>query len=185
VAPLDVAVTASASVTVDGAKAVAYSSQLPFKLSALELTLSGAKPEPSPQGPAISSTVALTNAPHARLRPPAGARHEVRLGLLAALVLCAGTTIVVWPASTASGDGAAEGPVVRTQAVGIHVASSTTQIRVADRAALEQVARHLSGTIVEGDDGWEGVVGRDALYWAVTAGPALTDLAAPPPAKAA
>ncbi|HET9731198.1 MAG TPA: hypothetical protein VFP54_00860 [Acidimicrobiales bacterium] len=57
---------------------------------------------------------------------------------------------------------------MRTQAVGIHVADSTTQIQVADPAALTQIARNLGAAIIQGQDGWEGVCGADVLYWAVT-----------------
>jgi hypothetical protein len=60
---------------------------------------------------------------------------------------------------------------VRTEAIGIHVADSTTQIQLADPAALHHVARRLGVAIVQGQDGWECVCGPNVLYWAVTVQP--------------
>jgi hypothetical protein len=98
-APLDVTVTASALVSVDGAEAVAFTSQLPFRLTPLTLTLSGVKPSESPRGPVVSSTTALETTTHPTVRRSGAVPKQLGLVLLAALLLFGAATLVLWPAS--------------------------------------------------------------------------------------
>jgi hypothetical protein len=97
-----------------------------------------------------------------------GVSHQIKLGLLALLLLAVATTAVVWPSPGADDDDKSGNRLVRTSAVGIHVADSTTQIQLADLAALDQLARRLGVAIVQGQDGWQCVCGPNVLYWAVT-----------------
>ncbi|MDQ1361747.1 MAG: hypothetical protein QOJ44_2124, partial [Acidimicrobiaceae bacterium] len=40
-------------------------------------------------------------------------------------------------------------------------ATATSRIQVADRATLEPIARRLGGAIIQGDNGWQSVLGPD------------------------
>jgi signal peptidase I len=92
---IDIAVTGSGTITVGSATPAAYSTQLPLQLTPVELTLSGATPNPSPQGPAVVSTTRLI--PASPMHPSNGVSHEIRLALLALLLLAVAGTAVVWP----------------------------------------------------------------------------------------
>jgi signal peptidase I len=96
---LDVAVAASTSVSVHGAPPVAFTSKLPFRLTPLAMTLSGAEPAMSPQGPAVASTVALAPTPPAPVRPSGTTQDLMKFFLLAVLLLCGAATLVLWPES--------------------------------------------------------------------------------------
>ena len=94
-ATLDVTVIATASVSVDEADPVAFTLQLPFKLTPLTMALSGVKPGASSLGPVVSSTTAL-DAP----TPPRQSRstpNRFRLVLLAVLLVCVVATLLLWP----------------------------------------------------------------------------------------
>ncbi|MCU1461321.1 MAG: hypothetical protein JWO37_1396 [Acidimicrobiales bacterium] len=180
---LDVDVTASVDVSFNGAKPLLYSSHLPLQLSTLELTLSGVKPSPSPHGPAVTSTVALDPPSSLARHQPGTVPQQIRLGLLAALILCVGTTVVMWPPSAVSDDDRAGGGAQRVRAVGLQ-RSNTTRVQLADRAALERLAARVGCPIVDVDDGLSAVVTADSLYWvAPQALPA--ESGAPVPATAA
>lgn len=101
---IDVAVTGSGTITVGSATPSAYSAQLPLQITPLELTLSGAKVSPSPQGPAVISTTPLTPTVPAEVQRSNGVRREIRLGLLALLLLAVAATAVVWPSPGAADD---------------------------------------------------------------------------------
>jgi len=142
---IDVAVTASGTITVGSATPAAYSTQLPLQLTPVELTLSGATTGPSPLGPAVVSTTRLI--PASPMHHSNGVSHQIRLALLALLLLAVAGTAVVWPGPGAADDDDGS-RLVRTAAIGIHVADSTTQIQLADRTALHQVALRLGVAIV-------------------------------------
>lgn len=92
---LVVTVTGVATVSFDGAKPVTYKVRLPLSLSALELSMSGGTLTPTAFGPAIASTVALNKVPTPA--QPSSVPHEIRLGMLGALLLLIAATIVVIP----------------------------------------------------------------------------------------
>lgn len=156
---VDVIVSASVRVSVNGDKPVMYKSQLPFQLTALELSLSGAKPSPSSQGPAITSTSALGPTPPTD--QTGTALRQIRLGLFAALLLAVGAMVVLWPAGE---DDRAVRVAPRVRAVGLQN-PNTPRIQLADLTALEDLAECLGCPIVESDR-WEAAVTSDALYWA-------------------
>ena len=93
---IDVAVTASGTITVGSATPAAYSTQLPLQLTPVELTLSGATTNPSPQGPAVVSTTPRL-IPASPIHHSNGVSHQIRLALLALLLLAVAGTAVVWP----------------------------------------------------------------------------------------
>jgi hypothetical protein len=96
--PVNVAVTASTVVAVGSAKPVQYTSQLPFQLTTLELTMAGAKVSPSTHGLAVVSTSPLT--PTASVTHHSDAAHrDIRLDLLVLLLLAVAATAVIWPAT--------------------------------------------------------------------------------------
>jgi signal peptidase I len=137
--PINVAVTASAVVTVGSAKPVHYTSQLPFQLTNLEATMAGAKASSSTHGLAVVSTSPLT--PTASHGSTTGAAHrDIRLGLLALLLLAIAATAVIWPAT-------AEGATRDAEYTRIEVLESarpTNQTQLANWDALEQVAHRLA-----------------------------------------
>jgi hypothetical protein len=100
--PIKVAVTASAVVAVGSAKPVTYTSQLPLQLTTLELTMAGAKVTNSARGPAVVSTRPLSpNAATASQAHHSGpSSRDMRLGLLALVLLAIAATAVVWPAAS-------------------------------------------------------------------------------------
>jgi hypothetical protein len=75
---------------------------------------------------------------------------------------------MVWPTSEDPADDTAN-PVLRhARAVHIRLPASVTRVELADRSALEDLARGFDCPLVEGDDGWEGVLSGDVVYWART-----------------
>ncbi|HVL04700.1 MAG TPA: signal peptidase I [Acidimicrobiales bacterium] len=157
-------VIGSASVSVDGAKPVEYSSELPLKLSSTALTLDGVKPTATPDGPVVTSEKPLTPPPPPAPEPK-DPSSDLRKALLVALLAAVVITVVVWPES--DGD---KGPAT-IPAVDADLAD-TTRIRVADDAALETLATTVNEPIVEGEDGWKAVVTPSAIYWTGAALPA-------------
>lgn len=163
---ITVDVTGAATVTVGSAKPVDASFVLPLQLSAMVLSLgSSAKTEPTQQGPAVTSTTALTPAAPAPAKQSKSPASKIRLVLLILLLLSAAATAVVWPAGSGDDNKVV---VVRTPTLDIQIAESTTLIQVPDRRALIGVALNLGATLVQGDDGWEGVFAPNAVYWAIT-----------------
>ena len=133
--PVNVAVTASAVVAVGSAKPVRYTSQLPFQLTTLEATMAGAKVSSSTHGLAVVSTSPLTPTTAAAHNSDA-AHRDIRLGLLALLLLAVAATAVIWPtAADAAARDAAREPIKAFEST-----KPTTQSQLADRDALEQVA---------------------------------------------
>ena len=137
--PVNVAVTASVVVAVGSAKPVQYTSQLPFQLTTLEATMAGAKVSSLAHGPAVVSTSPLT--------PTAGAAHhsdaahrDIRLGLLALLLLAVAVTAVIWPTTADSPTPDAANQHIKVP----QSANSTNKAQSADREALEQVAHRLA-----------------------------------------
>jgi signal peptidase I len=164
--PIDIAVTASAVVGVGSAKPVTYTSRLPLQLTTLELSMSGTKVSSSAHGAGVVSTTSLSpTAPGAH--PSSPTYGDLRLGLLALLLLAIAATALVWPASSDEDARA----VTRVPSLAIELASTTNQVQVADHAALEQIARRLGAPIIQGPDGWEGVFGPESLYHATTPQP--------------
>jgi signal peptidase I len=93
---VDVVVDASVDLAVDGAKSKTYSFGLPFKLTAFALTMSGPAPTAARGGPALSWRTPV-GAPGAAPDGWARVGHQVREGLLAVFLLCAGATVVLAP----------------------------------------------------------------------------------------
>jgi len=155
---VNVTVKASADVSVGGAASIAYSSELPFKLTSTALTLDKVTPTVSPDGPAVISEKPLTPAPPAAPKPKDPSRG-LRTALLVALLALVMITVLIWPESAGDKAGAAT-----VQAVGADLGPAT-RIQVADHAALEALARSLNEPIVEGEDGWKAVVTPSAIYW--------------------
>jgi signal peptidase I len=137
--PVNVAVTASVVVAVGSAKPVKYTSQLPFQLTNLEATMAGAKVSASTHGLAVVSTSPLTpTASAAQHSDPV--HRDIRLGLLALLLLAVAATAVIWPAAA---DGATRDvPHERIEA--LESAKPTNQTQSAERDAREQVAHRLA-----------------------------------------
>jgi len=156
---LDVSITAAATGTVDGATPISYTSQLPLQLTPGALTLANVKLSLSPQGPALTSTVALTSTPSAAV-PTSHTPHQLRVGILVALILGVGAAVVAAPNSADN----SKRMITRTKAVGIHP-GHTTRIQLASPSALEQLAATLGCPIVEGDGGWQVALTPGALYW--------------------
>jgi len=137
--PVNVAVTASAVVAVGSAKPVRYTSQLPFQLTTLEATMAGAKVSSSTHGLAVVSTSPLTPTTAAAHHSDA-AHRDIRLALLALLLLAIAATAVIWPtADDAAARDAAQEPIKALES-----AKPTNQSQLADRDALEQVAQRLA-----------------------------------------
>jgi signal peptidase I len=99
---VDVIVSASVDLSVDHAKPVTHTSRLPFKLTAFALTMSGPAPTASPKGAGFSTTTPIGHRPTAP-DASAHARRQLRQGLLAALLLSVGTTVVLWPTTARPG----------------------------------------------------------------------------------
>ena len=138
--PVNVAVTASAVVAVGSAKPVRYTSQLPFQLTNLEATTGGAKVTASSHGLAVVSTSPFTPTTSAAHHSDAALR-DIRLGLLALLLLAIAGTAVIWPAAA---DGAPR-DVAHEPIKALESAKPANQTQLADRDAREQVA-HLLAT---------------------------------------
>ena len=94
---LSVAVTAVSKVSFDGAKPVTMQVELPLTLSAAELTMAPGTATPTAHGPAKTSTGPLNPGlppTHAPSLP-----HEIRLGLIGALLLLIAATVAAVPSS--------------------------------------------------------------------------------------
>ena len=94
---IDIAVTASTSVAVGSAQPAHSRFQLPLQLTPQELTLAGSKVSPSPHGPAVVSTSALTPAAPSPAHKSNSSSHWIRLALIILLLLAIAATAVVWP----------------------------------------------------------------------------------------
>ncbi len=125
--PIKVAVTASAVVAVGSAKPVTYTSQLPLQLTTLELSMAGAKVSPSAHGLAVVSTSPLTPTA-SRAHHSDAAYRDIRLGLLALVLLAIAATAVVWPAAADSESEAVPHPP--------SVVVERTEIEQSDRSRL-------------------------------------------------
>jgi hypothetical protein len=137
--PVNVAVTASAVVAVGSAKPVQYTSRLPLQLTTLEVTMAGAKVSPSTHGLAVVSTSPLTPTASAAHHSN-GTQRDLRLALLALLLLAVAATAVIWPAPT---DGTTA-EVAPEPASALELANTTNETQLADRVVLEQVAHRLA-----------------------------------------
>jgi signal peptidase I len=94
---LGVSVTAVSSISFHGARPVTTKLVLPLTLSALELTLDNATPAQTAHGLGVSGTDPLnTVAPPAHHSSP---WHEIRLGLICALLLLIAATVAAIPSS--------------------------------------------------------------------------------------
>jgi signal peptidase I len=98
---LSLTVTGVYSVSFDGGKPVTNIVELPLSLSALELTLSGGNVKQTAGGPAVVSTNALNTVPPPPT--PSSLPHEVRLGMLVALLLLIAITFLAIPESEPDG----------------------------------------------------------------------------------
>jgi signal peptidase I len=137
--PVNVAVTASAVVGVGSAKPVRYTSQLPLQLTSLEATLAGAKVSAWTHGLGVVSTSPLN--PTASVAHHSDPVHrDIRLGLLASLLLAVAATAVIWPSAT---DRTARN-IAHEPGKALESAKHTNDIQRADREALEQVAHRLA-----------------------------------------
>ncbi|MPY91519.1 MAG: signal peptidase I [Acidimicrobiia bacterium] len=160
---VDVLVTASGEASLDGGDPVAHRTELALQLSPLALTLTGVEPSSTPEGPAVASTVPFSAA-RAIAAETGGVPGEVRMALVAALLLSVAGTALLWPASPRSGD-SGDGDSRPSQAVDIQLPRTSAWVELADRAELEQLARNLGRPIVEGPGGWQGVATPDTWYW--------------------
>jgi hypothetical protein len=94
---LTVTVTAVSIISFDGAKPVTTKLELPLTLSAVELIMSSGSTTPTAHGPAVTHTSQLnTVAPPPRNSSP---WHEIRLGLIGALLLLIAATVAATPTS--------------------------------------------------------------------------------------
>lgn len=171
---VDITITGAARVAVDHSASASSSSQMHLQMTSSEATLAGPSVGPSPAGPVIESRTPLTTEGRPA-RPQHPQTRQVRLLLLAALLVALTITAALWPTP---GPGARPGPQgespgSRARAVGTQLGNST-RIQLADRHALERVADIVAAPIVVGDDGWEAVVTPAAIYWIATASPDQT-----------
>jgi hypothetical protein len=94
---LTVTLRAVSNVSFDGAKPVRGTADLPLTLSTVELTMVAGNTTQTAHGPAESHTSALnTVAPPPK---PSSPWHEVRLGLIGALLLLIAATVAAIPSS--------------------------------------------------------------------------------------
>jgi signal peptidase I len=92
---LAVAVTATTVISLDGAAPVTATTKLPFRLTPLLMSLADVKPTASNGKP----TVAITSALGTPSTPPRSSdvRRKMKFGLIGAILLAVGATIVLWP----------------------------------------------------------------------------------------
>jgi signal peptidase I len=159
---VDVAVKATGDITLAGHDPVAYEAELPFKLSTLSLTYSGPAPTPSDHGPVVSKTTPIDDSKPAKPAPADG-RKPLSYGLLAALVLASGTTVVLWP-SKDDEEVLERLTLTPTDALDLEP-GDVTRIRLADRRALDTLAAKIGSPVMRFGETMLVVVAPDALYW--------------------
>ncbi|MCO8125662.1 signal peptidase I [Acidimicrobiia bacterium EGI L10123] len=157
---LDLTVTLVGEAHVGDSEPVDLEATLPLRLGPQTLTLSGAETTDTDDSPAVTSTVELPVAPADD--EPVEERPDLTRPALGALLLGVGITAVVWPTGDEEDDPDA---VVRIRTTELYHPLSASSVEVADAADVEGIARHAHAPILCRDDGWQGVVSDDVLYW--------------------
>lgn len=163
---VDVVVTATAEASVHGAPPAPFSQELALSLTPLALTHAGAAPTDTSMGPALTATEPLGPTAQDVGGESGWASQQVRMGLLAALLLAVAGTAMLWPTADTSATASGEG--LRRRAANIQLPPTAALVELADRAELEQLARRLDRPILVGADGWEGTLADGTWYWART-----------------
>ncbi|MFP5576661.1 MAG: hypothetical protein ACLGIZ_00330 [Acidimicrobiia bacterium] len=156
---LDLTVVVSGEAHVAGGEPVDLEATMPLRLGPQTLTLTGAETTDTDDGPVVATTVELPVAP---ADEPADERPDLTRPALGALLLGVGITAVVWPTDQDEDDPDA---VVHIRTTELYHPLSASSVEVADPADVEGIARHAHAPILCRDDGWQGVVSDDVLYW--------------------
>lgn len=156
---LDLTVVLSGEAHVAGGEPVDLEATMPLRLGPQTLTLTGAETTDTDDGPVVATTVELPVAP---ADEPADERPDLTRPAVGALLLGVGITAVVWPTGQDEDDPDA---VVRIRTTDLYHPLSASSVEVAGPADVEGIARQAHAPILCRDDGWQGVVRDDVLYW--------------------
>lgn len=159
---LDLTVVLSGEAHVAGGEPVDLEATMPLRLGPQTLTLTGAETTDTDNGPGVAATVELPAVPATEDQPASDERPDLTRPALGALLLGVGITAVVWPTGQDQDDPDA---VVRIRTTELYHPLSASSVEVADPADVEGIAREAHVPILFRDDGWQGVVSDDVLYW--------------------
>ncbi|HSP02605.1 MAG TPA: hypothetical protein VLR27_03845, partial [Acidimicrobiales bacterium] len=159
---LDLTVVLSGEANVADGEPVELEATLPLRLGPQTLTLTGAETTDTDDGPVVATTAELPAAQATDDEPASDERPDLTRPALGALLLGVGITAVVWPTGQDEDDPDA---VVRIRTTELYHPLSASSVEVADPADVEGIARHAHAPILCRDDGWQGVVNDDVLYW--------------------
>lgn len=164
---LDLTVALTGEARVGDGEPVDLEATLPLRLSGQTVTLSGAETTDTDAGPAVATSIELPPPPADADEPdgdePDGdERPDLTRPALGALLLGVGVTAVIWPTGH---DEDEDDAVVRIRTTELFHPLSSSSVEVADPADVEGIARHAHAPILCRDDGWQGVVSDDVLYW--------------------
>jgi signal peptidase I len=170
---IDVVIAASGEATIGEAKPTPFEAELPLRLDARTLTMSGdtkTTTADTDAAPVVRTSVPFKTAPTTPTPEPTA--PDLRTPALIALLLAIAATAVLWPTN----DDLDPSTLPSPQVLRIDLPITTAKIQVANRAAVDAIARAAARPVIVGTD-WEGVLTAEAVYWCSTA-PAPTAEAA-------
>jgi signal peptidase I len=162
---IDVVVVASGEGATGSAEPTPFQAELPLRLDARTLTMSG-DTETTTADTDEAAPVARTSVPFnatAKADDPAktSTAPDLRTPALIALLLAIGATAVLWPTND---DDLDPSTITAPQVLRVDLPVTTARIQVADRAAVDAIARAAARPVIVGTE-WEGVLTAEAVYW--------------------
>jgi hypothetical protein len=159
---IDLVVAASGEAAVGTAKPTPFEAELPLRLDARTLTMSSdtkTTTTGTDAAPVVRNSVPF--ATRATPPTPKSTAPDLRTPALIALLLAIGATAVLWPTND---DDLDPSTITSPHVLRIDLPVTTARIQVADRAAVDAIARAAARPVIVGSE-WEGVLTAEAVYW--------------------